>query len=64
MKTRKKEKMTVVNGQTSEFKVKDVPIENQRPLKVVVIGAGFSGILAAIRYARGRGRRKEEERRV
>ncbi|KAK4154652.1 hypothetical protein C8A00DRAFT_32545 [Chaetomidium leptoderma] len=35
-----------VNG---EFTIKDVPIENLRPLKVVVVGAGFSGILAAIR---------------
>jgi hypothetical protein len=26
-------------------------VENLRPLRVVVIGAGFSGILAAIRYS-------------
>jgi hypothetical protein len=31
------------------FTVKDVPVENLRPLRVVVVGAGFSGILAAIR---------------
>lgn len=31
------------------FALKDVPIENQRPMRVVVIGAGFAGILAAIR---------------
>lgn len=31
------------------FQLKDEPIENLRPLKVRVIGAGFSGILAAIR---------------
>lgn len=43
--------MAAVNGDRSEFTIKDEPIENQRPLKVVVIGAGFSGILAAIRYA-------------
>jgi hypothetical protein len=43
--------MTAVNGERSEFAIKDEPIENQRPLRVVVIGAGFSGILAAIRYA-------------
>ena len=36
----------LVNG---SFTLKDVPIENQRPLKVRVVGAGFSGILAAIR---------------
>ncbi|KAH6854618.1 hypothetical protein B0I37DRAFT_349914 [Chaetomium sp. MPI-CAGE-AT-0009] len=32
-----------------EFTIKDAPIENLRPLRVVVVGAGFSGILAAIR---------------
>ncbi|KAL2266617.1 hypothetical protein VTJ83DRAFT_5969 [Remersonia thermophila] len=31
------------------FTLKDAPVENLRPLRVVVIGAGFSGILAAIR---------------
>ncbi|EFW99731.1 monooxygenase-like protein [Grosmannia clavigera kw1407] len=31
------------------FTIKDEPVENLRPLKVRVIGAGFSGILAAIR---------------
>jgi ribulose 1,5-bisphosphate synthetase/thiazole synthase len=31
------------------FTIKDVPVENLRPLKVIVVGAGFSGILAAIR---------------
>ncbi|KXX78294.1 putative sterigmatocystin biosynthesis monooxygenase stcW [Madurella mycetomatis] len=31
------------------FTLKDVPVENLRPLRVVVVGAGFSGILAAIR---------------
>jgi NADPH-dependent 2,4-dienoyl-CoA reductase/sulfur reductase-like enzyme len=31
------------------FTIKDVPVENLRPLRVVVVGAGFSGILAAIR---------------
>lgn len=38
--------LNVANG---SFTLKDVPIENQRPLKVRVVGAGFSGILAAIR---------------
>ncbi|KAK3336591.1 hypothetical protein B0T19DRAFT_454089 [Cercophora scortea] len=37
------------NGQTEDFVLKDGPVENLRPLRVVVVGAGFSGILAAIR---------------
>ncbi|GAB1311413.1 hypothetical protein MFIFM68171_01623 [Madurella fahalii] len=46
--------MAAVNGHSNEhdgrkFVLKDVPVENLRPLKVVVVGAGFSGILAAIR---------------
>lgn len=32
------------------FDLKDEPVENLRRMKVRVIGAGFSGILAAIRY--------------
>jgi ribulose 1,5-bisphosphate synthetase/thiazole synthase len=31
------------------FKVKDAPVENFRPMKVIVIGAGFSGIYCGIR---------------
>ena len=31
------------------FTLKDADVENQRPLKVRVIGAGYSGIVAAIR---------------
>lgn len=31
------------------FKLNNVPIENLRPLKVVVIGAGYSGIYCGIR---------------
>ena len=31
------------------FTIKDAPVENLRPLKVIVVGAGYSGILAAIR---------------
>ncbi|KAK0730810.1 hypothetical protein B0H67DRAFT_474490 [Lasiosphaeris hirsuta] len=38
-----------INGHAKEFTIKDEPVENIRPLKVVVIGAGFSGIVAAIR---------------
>ncbi|KAH7627614.1 hypothetical protein B0T09DRAFT_347398 [Sordaria sp. MPI-SDFR-AT-0083] len=33
----------------SNFTLKDIPVENLRPLRVVVIGAGYSGIGAAIR---------------
>lgn len=36
------------NGE-SNFKIKDATIENLRPLRVVMVGAGFSGICAAIR---------------
>lgn len=31
------------------FTIKDAPVENLRPFRVIVVGAGFSGILAAIR---------------
>lgn len=31
------------------FQLKDEPVENQRPLKVRVIGAGYSGIYLGIR---------------
>ena len=42
------------NGETNgvlreAFTLKQEPVENLRPLRVVVVGAGFSGILAAIR---------------
>jgi len=33
----------------SVFEVKDAPVENFRPMKVIVIGAGFSGIYCGIR---------------
>jgi hypothetical protein len=41
-----------VNGNTafqSGFGVRDTPVENFRPLKVIVIGAGYSGIYCGIR---------------
>lgn len=43
-----------VNGHkpSVKFTLKDVPVENLRPLRVVVVGAGFSGICAAIRYVK------------
>ena len=34
---------------TAPMTVKDAPVENFRPLKVVAIGAGFSGIYLSIR---------------
>ena len=33
----------------SSFEVKDAPVENFRQMKVIVIGAGFSGIYCGIR---------------
>jgi cation diffusion facilitator CzcD-associated flavoprotein CzcO len=36
-------------GSTRPFTIKDEPIENLRPLKVRVIGAGYSGIYLGIR---------------
>ncbi|KAF2115611.1 hypothetical protein BDV96DRAFT_492666 [Lophiotrema nucula] len=42
-----------VNGDshypTPSFKLRDTPVENFRPLKVIVIGAGYSGIYLGIR---------------
>lgn len=34
---------------SSSFEIKDAPVENFRPLKVIVIGAGFSGIYCGVR---------------
>ncbi|KAF2789860.1 FAD/NAD(P)-binding domain-containing protein [Melanomma pulvis-pyrius CBS 109.77] len=40
----------VLNGALkSPFKLNDTPIENFRPIKVIVIGAGYSGIYCGIR---------------
>ena len=40
----------VANGVAkSSFKLKDAPVENLRRLKVIVIGAGYSGIYCGIR---------------
>jgi len=33
----------------NSFELKDSPVENFRPMKVIVIGAGFSGIYCGIR---------------
>lgn len=38
-----------VNGTAPLWSVHDTPIENQRPIKVIVIGAGYSGIYLGIR---------------
>ncbi len=35
------------------FNLGDFAIDEYKPIKVVVIGAGFSGILAGIRYVYG-----------
>jgi hypothetical protein len=37
------------NGAKAEWLLHDVPIENQRPMRVIVIGAGYSGIYLGIR---------------
>ncbi len=42
---------TTTNGNKTEvpWQLHDAPVENQRKLKVVVIGAGYSGIYLGIR---------------
>lgn len=37
------------NGDDAGFRLHDGPVENLRPIKVIVIGAGYSGIYHAIR---------------
>lgn len=32
-----------------EWQLHDTPVENQRPIKVIVIGAGYSGVYCGIR---------------
>jgi ribulose 1,5-bisphosphate synthetase/thiazole synthase len=40
----------ITNGVSkTPFKLSDRPVENQRPLRVIVIGAGYSGIYCGIR---------------
>jgi ribulose 1,5-bisphosphate synthetase/thiazole synthase len=40
----------VTNGTTkTPFKLNDTPVENLRKLRVIVIGAGYSGIYCGIR---------------
>ena len=38
-----------IDGTVPQWSVHDSPIENQRPIKVIVIGAGYSGIYLGIR---------------
>ncbi|KAH6493694.1 hypothetical protein HBI55_119740 [Parastagonospora nodorum] len=39
----------ITNGTAkTPFKISDAPVENQRRLKVIVIGAGYSGIVAVL----------------
>ena len=38
------------NGHLPAFSLGDFPIDTPRPLKVIVIGTGFSGIAAGIRF--------------
>ncbi|KAJ8117410.1 hypothetical protein OPT61_g1397 [Boeremia exigua] len=39
------------SSNAESFDIKDEPIENQRPLRVIVIGAGFSGIYTTTRLS-------------
>lgn len=39
------------SSRPASFAIKDEPIENQRPMRVIVIGAGFSGIYTTIRLS-------------
>ena len=41
--------MTNGHSSTATWQLHDRPVENQRPLKVIVIGAGYSGIYLGIR---------------
>jgi cation diffusion facilitator CzcD-associated flavoprotein CzcO len=43
--------MSEYNSHSEAFAIKDEPIENQRPMRVIVIGAGFSGIYTTIRLS-------------
>ena len=38
-----------VNGHSPDFRMHDAVVENHRPIKVIVIGAGYSGIYCGIR---------------
>ena len=41
---------TYTNGvRDAPWRLHDTPIENQRPIKVIVIGAGYSGVYCGIR---------------
>lgn len=38
-----------IKSGTVPFTIKDEPVENQRRMRVVIIGAGFSGIYTTVR---------------
>lgn len=40
-----------MKNETVPFTVKDEPVENQRRMRVIIIGAGFSGIYTTVRSA-------------
>ena len=42
--------MATTDATSGGYTLKEEPLENLRPLKVRVIGAGYSGIYAAIRF--------------
>ena len=42
--------MGSVEAEKRDYTLKDEPLENLRPLKVRVVGAGYSGIYTAIRF--------------
>ena len=45
----KEQSSGVSNGAKPQWDIHDTPVENQRPIKVIVIGAGYSGIYLGIR---------------
>lgn len=38
-----------MKNDTVPFTIKDEPVENQRRMRVIIIGAGFSGIYTTVR---------------
>lgn len=47
--TKSKDSVDGVNGDTTQFRMHDTAVENFRPIRVIVIGAGYSGIYHGIR---------------
>ena len=50
---RTKNTSPLFDPRVSEFQLGSSPIDDARPMRVVAIGAGFSGIIASIRYGVG-----------